>query len=326
MAYVEKRGEKWRVQVRVKCHRPISKTFTKKVLADRWAKETELALETAAVAKADPDLGELAQRYISEVLPLKPHGRTKYETIRFLAKRLAGVKLSELSPAWLLQYAKDRAVSPATLAQDIIFLGLVLEAADVIWELQVDLQGFQRGRTALAKHGLTGKPMERDRRVTDGELAAVLSHVETVFPMRDLIDFALASAMRVSEQMGLRWADLDRQTKTIIIRDRKHPRVKLGNHQRVPLLGKAWDVVSALRPAGEVIFPYKTNSVTAAFHRAVVRAGIDDLRWHDLRHEAISRMFESGKYGIPEVSLVSGHRSWEQLRRYTAINAESLHR
>lgn len=327
MAYVERRGDKWRVQVRVKGHPPVSKTFAKKVLADRWGRETELALASAP-ATVDPDVGKLAQRYLEEVLPLKPSGRTKRETIKFLAKRLAGVPLSTITPAWLLQYAQERKVAPSTLIQDVIFLGLVLETAEVLWEMPVDLASFKRGRATLSKHGLIAKSNERDRRVSDDEIEVLLKHARTKLPLRDLIAFSLASAMRVSEQMNLRWDDLDRANKTILIRDRKHPRVKLGNNQRVPLLGQAWEVIAKRKRAGDEVrvFPYKTDSVTAAFHRATVRAGIEDLRWHDLRHEAISRLFESRKYDIPEVALVSGHRSWEQLKRYTQIGAETLHR
>src|SRR5262249_14571275 len=66
------------------------------------------------------------------------------------------------------------------------------------------------------------------------------------------------------------------------------------------------------------IFPYSTDAISAAFTRACKILGIEDLRFHDLRHEGISRLFEMGRT-IPQVAAVSGHRSWTSLKRYTHI-------
>lgn len=323
MAYFEKRGNSWRVQIRQKGGITLNKTFSKRVLAERWAKEQELAIEARPWTQDDPDAGLLCDRYLKDVIPLKPCGKTKKETIKFLSKRLSGVRFSEITPTWLLDYAKDRKVSPATLSQDVIFMGVVFEAAEVLWGMKVDLSAFSRGRKALAKHGLTAKSNERDRRVTDEEISLLLEHAETAFPMADLIAFAIDSTMRLSEQMNLRATDIDHDARTVLIRDRKHPRKKIGNDQIVPLLGRTYEIVR--RSKTQQVFPYNGSSVSTAFHRAVVRAGIEDLRWHDLRHEGISRLFEAG-YSIPEVALVSGHQSWEQLKRYTQIKAASLHK
>lgn len=325
MATIRKRGEGWQVQVRKKGQPLITKTFSKKVLAERWAKEIELSIEQQTFKSDDPDIGQLANRYLKEVLPLKPSGRTKKLTIEFLSRRMKNVKLSEITPGWLLDYAAERNVSPATLSQDIIFLGCILDAADVLWGLKVDLDAFRRGRMALAKHGMTGKAVERDRRVSDTEIEVILAHVRSRLPMRDLIEFSVASTMRLSEQMGLRWDDLNTDKKTVLIRDRKHPLSKIGNNQEVPLLGRAWEIVSKKTKLGTYIFPYNHKSVATAFQRAVRVGKLDDIRWHDLRHEGISRLFESGKFQIPEVALISGHRDWKMLSRYTQIAASSLH-
>ena len=120
------------------------------------------------------------------------------------------------------------------------------------------------------------------------------------------------------------WDDLDREKKLLTIRDRKHPRKKMGNHQTIPLLGQSYEIAVRQMKWKPEIFPYDPNSISAAFHRAVVRAGITDLRWHDLRHEGISRLFEAG-LSIERVALVSGHADWSVLRRYTHLKPESLH-
>jgi len=72
------------------------------------------------------------------------------------------------------------------------------------------------------------------------------------------------------------------------------------------------------------IFPYKTLSISSAFTKACQQLGIDDLRYHDLRHEGTSRLFEWG-YQIPEVALCTGHKDWKMLTRYTQLQAKDLH-
>ncbi len=177
----------------------------------------------------------------------------------------------------------------------------------------------------LKTYGLIGKSNERDRRTTDDELALIISHIQSDLPMEAMIQFSVDSAMRISELTSIRWDDLNLTDRTVLIRNRKHPRVKIGNNQIVPLLGRCLDVINSQPRVDSRIFPYKTNSIGTAFHRACVKAGVVDLRWHDLRHEGISRLFEKG-YLIHEVALVSGHRSWDQLKRYTTLRAKDLHR
>lgn len=325
MASITKRGDKWRVQVRRRGHKPIYQTFTKKALAERWAREMESEVEAGKFVANDPDFGVLVQRYIDEVLPLKPMQRSHVGTMRRLRRQVAGVPVSSLSPQWMLEFAQQQDVEPSTRAQLLIFLALVLRTADTFWEVRPDWDAWKRGRSMLLSYGLIGRSTERTRRVTDEEIAAVLEEMRSSLPMDDLITFAVDSCMRLGEVVRVKWADLDREKRTLTIRDRKHPRRKLGNHQTIPLLGRAFDVVTRqIRQAPE-IFPYDAGSVSAAWHRAVVRTGLKDLRWHDLRHEGVCRLFEKG-YEIQEVALVSGHADWNMLRRYTHLKPESLHR
>jgi integrase len=117
----------------------------------------------------------------------------------------------------------------------------------------------------------------------------------------------------------------------VIVRDRKDPRRKDGNHQRVPLLRvddlDAWAILEDQRYVSgnsERIFPYNSRSVGTAFRRACRELKILDLHFHDLRHEAASRLFEAG-FTIEQVALVTGHRDWKMLRRYTHLRPENLH-
>lgn len=143
--------------------------------------------------------------------------------------------------------------------------------------------------------------------------------------MRDIIQFAVATAMRLDEIMRLRWEDLNKDHKTITIRDRKHPNQKEGNDQEVPLLGDSFDIAMRQPDTHTRIFPCNGNTISSIFPPACQALGIVDLRFHDMRHEGVSRLFERG-FRIEQVSLVSGHRDWKMLQRYTQLKAVDLHR
>lgn len=137
--------------------------------------------------------------------------------------------------------------------------------------------------------------------------------------------------MRQEEICRLLWEDIDAENRTIVVRDRKDPRFKSGNHQRVPLLDKtgfdAWAILAeqkACTSRSSRVFPYNSKSVSAAFTTACHDLKIKDLRFHDLRHEATTRLFEAG-FGIEQVALVTGHKDWKMLKRYTNLRPEQLH-
>lgn len=131
--------------------------------------------------------------------------------------------------------------------------------------------------------------------------------------------------MRIGEVCKLKWIDLNEQHKTIIVRDRKDPRKKEGNHMIAPLLGGSFDIVMKQDKTNELIFPYNSRSVIAGFQRVRNELGIEDLRYHDLRREGASRLFEQG-YSIEEVAQVTGHRNLNILWQvYTQLFPHILH-
>ena len=150
--------------------------------------------------------------------------------------------------------------------------------------------------------------------------------------MSRIIKFAIATAMRQEEICRVTWGDLNARTKMLIIRDRKDPREKKGNDGRIPLLAvSGYDAAAlveeqrALRANDDDrIFPYNHKSAGSAFTRACRDLEIEDLHFHDLRHEGTSRLFEAG-FAIEQVSLVTGHKDWKMLRRYTHLKPEALH-
>jgi integrase len=99
----------------------------------------------------------------------------------------------------------------------------------------------------------------------------------------------------------------------------------MGNHQTVPLLEDAMAIVKRQSRDGDLIFPFKEGTFSSIFPRACKALGIDDLRFHDLRHEGASRLFEKG-YQIHEVAMFTGHADWSMLKRYTQLKAATLRR
>ena len=124
--------------------------------------------------------------------------------------------------------------------------------------------------------------------------------------------------MRRSEILNFRWVDIDLDSGFAFLSDTKN-----GEDRRVPLTKTARDVLSRLPRHDERVFSISANCVRLAWERTRNKAGISDLRFHDLRHEAVSRFFEMGM-SVPEVALISGHKDVRQLFRYTHLNPTNL--
>lgn len=343
MANVQKRGSKWRVQVRRNGH-VLSRTFHRKSDADAWARDTEHAIDkeidpaTRRVSRKET-FASLIDLHIEDLQSVgKPLRRSKHHVLERLRTEIGATALANLTRERLILYGRARAkagAGPATLAVDISFIGTILTHASAVHGVAVNVQAVQLARVALRQLGLIGAPMSRDRRVSEDELAALFAHFDSnlraTIPMTRIVQFAIATAMRIDEIFRIQWATLDAQTRTILVPDRKDPRRKDGNHQRVPLLAAtgydAWALLEAqraLRLNGAACFPYNPKSAGTAFQRACKSLGIVDLHFHDLRHEATSRLFEAG-LTIEQVPLVTGHKDWKMLKRYTQLRPEGLH-
>ena len=332
MASITPRGNKWRVFIRRKGSRSITKTFNTKAAAERWAKNTERSIAEGKVQGTDATLADVITWYIDETDEIKPLGRTKRSVLELLRRSELGARrCADLPADVIVDYAKRRAksVTASTLNQDIIYLRGILQTAKHLYGIAVDLNALESATAHLRRHSLIGKSNERDRRPTDVEIDLIKQHwakmTRQKIPMSDILDFAIATCMRLSEITRIKWADLDTVRRTVVIRDRKHPNQKVGNDQEVPLLYGSFDIVMRQPKTSDRIFPYKSESASASFERAVDATGIVDLRFHDMRHEGISRMFEDG-YSIMEVAKVSGHRDVNMLRRYVQLDAADLHR
>jgi integrase len=137
-------------------------------------------------------------------------------------------------------------------------------------------------------------------------------------PMHRIIAFAIFSTRRQEEIIRIAWKDLDKEGRRVLVRDMKNPGQKIGNDVWCDLQEEALAIVEAMPRVAEQIFPYSTDAIGASFTRACKLLGIEDLRFHDLRHDGVSRLFELG-LNIPRVASNSGHRSWTSLKRYTHL-------
>jgi len=239
----------------------------------------------------------------------------------------------------LIRFGRDRAAQgagPVTVSMDIGVIKLVISHAAAVHGLRVSMEQVDLARIALKRLGLVGKSDERNRRPTEYELQKLFEHFDGLrqpsVPMSRVIRFAIATAMRQEEIFRATWDDYNPRTKMLLIRDRKDPREKKGNHQRIPLLDiSGYDAVALIEEqrairnnADDRIFPHNHRSAGTAFTRACAMLGIVDLHFHDLRHEGTSRLFEA-ELQIQHAALVTGHKDWKMLQRYTHLQPESLH-
>jgi integrase len=139
-------------------------------------------------------------------------------------------------------------------------------------------------------------------------------------PIAHIIRFALETGMRRGELAAMRWEHADLKSLVLLV-----PATKTGEPRRVPMSGRAMAVLNALprHLGGKVWGQIHDASVSRAFARACRRAGIKDLRFHDLRHEATSRFSEKGLNPM-QVAAITGHKTLQMLKRYTHLRAEDL--
>jgi len=337
MASIRKREGSWVAEVRRTGHKSVSRSFPTKSLASEWARKVESEMD-ASLYRDNRSLnsitfGDLVDRYTKEIGAIRPFGKNKAAVLKMLNAALGTVPLSSLNADRLGKYVDQRREGGAggvTVSIDLTYIGGILKTASAIWKMPVDQMAVSDARARLAHLGVSTKSRERTRRPTTAEIDMLCEHFRAKgsrqrVPMPDIIQFAVATAMRLGEIINLKWADLNEADRTVIIRNRKHPTEKAGNDQEVPLLGNAFDIVKRQAEKSDRIFPVTEGTVSSIFPRACQALQIEDLKFHDLRHEGVSRLFEQG-YTIEQVALVSGHRDWKMLARYTQIRAKDLHR
>jgi integrase len=313
-----------------------AKTFTSAREARSWAAYREAELDKPGVLedlkRPASTLADAIDRYTSEKRSI---GRTKEQVLRSIKDyQIAKMNCAAIRSADIVAFADELATGdrkPQTIGNYISHLAAIFRDAKPLWGIPLDYAEMQAAQRVLSRMEKTSKSTKRDRRPTLPELDLILSHFEErqkraphSVPMVRIIIFALFSSRRLEEITRITWADLDEEHSRILVRDMKHPGQKAGNDVYVDLPPEAMRVIKRQRQEGKnrpEIFPYSTDAIGAAFTRACKVLGIEDLHFHDMRHEAVSRLFELGN-SIPHVAAVSGHRSWASLQRYTQIRSK----
>ena len=337
----------WQARVIRKGFPTRSKTFRGKKEAEQWARSIESEMDKGVWrdhSRAETTtVADMLARYEREVLPDKKGRQGTESLIKILTEsELGRMPLAALSPEAVATYRDHRlqtiskktgkAVSPQTVRHALSLLSRVVNLAMKEWGIPL-----AHGNPCV-QIKMPAQAKSRDRRLVDDEeekLLATCAEARNAW-LRPVVIFAIETAMRAGEilekwelnkktgsqekkSIGRQWADVDLKKRTAHL-----PQTKNGEARTVPLSSRAVATLEALpRNLDGRVFGTTYEGVHQAFVRACRRAAIDDLRFHDLRHEATSRLFEKG-FNPMEVSAITGHKTLQMLKRYTHLRAEDL--
>lgn len=305
-------------------------TFDREAAAKAWVKrkEAELAKEGGieAARKVSGTLRDTIDRYL--LLSRKEIGRTKSQVLETIkGHEIAEMDIASITSADVVEWARwlGEGRQPQTVQNYLSHLSAVFSVARAAWGHDVD-RNVMKDASDTARHfGVTAKSAKRDRRPTVDEINRLMLHFEdrskrrNAMPMHRVIAFALFSTRRQEEITRIEWADLE--PGRVLVRDMKNPGEKAGNNVWCNLVPEAEAIARAMPKTAPQIFPFDSKTISANFTRACHLLGIDDLRFHDLRHEGASRLFEMS-WTIPRVAEVTGHRSWQSLQRYSHLRQD----
>lgn len=342
MASIRKRGEKWQARVQMRGMPPLSKTFTSKADAVRWSRKTEIELERGEfVRRVTEDrhlLHDALERYCQEITPSKKGATVEVYRIAVLKRSpLAKQALATIRSPDIARYRDQRGkeVSANTVKNELNTLSAVFEVCRLEWGINVPnpVRGLKRPKA----------PKGRERRLHPSEEERLLAACKKsrAWYLYGAVIVAIETGMRLGELAGLMWERIDLQQQIAHLADTKN-----GSARSVPLSTRALQALNALpRSLTGKVFPVHVDTIKQAFRSAVARgrkayereladAGavhdtsklppiLTDLRFHDLRHEAVSRLFERG-FNPMEVAAISGHKTLAMLKRYTHLRAEDL--
>lgn len=351
MATIRKHRDKFQVRIRRRDSSPVTRSFATYADAKEWATLQERKADRGELGPDRKELervtlSKLVERYRDEIVPTKKGGEVEAIVLKaFLRHPICKKRLSDLSTADFATYRDERLkrVSAQTLKRQLAPLSNMFALASTEWGIPIRVN-------PLAELSLKAKENRRERRLQAGEhdkLIAALA--KTLNPyVSPIVKLALATGMRRGEILALRMRDIDLSRQTLIVREAKN-----GHSRVIPLVPEAIEALRqaiahremtgakqlraqkadtkaqkaservAKAPDADRLFPTSPLALRLAWVRVTKRANLDDLHFHDLRHEAISRLFELG-LTVPEVASISGHRTMSQLMRYAHANAHSV--
>ncbi|WP_457938823.1 site-specific integrase [Mesorhizobium sp. 10J20-29] len=320
MATIRKRGTNWQVQIRRQNMPPVTRTFLKKSDATEWARFWETKADRNELPENTRNLnhislGELVQRYLEEIVPTKKGAVNETIVLNaFMRDPICQKKLSVLATSDFAAYRDGRleTVAAKSVARWLSPLSNMFRIARVEWGLPLS--------NPLADLRLITTDRKRHRRLRTGELDRLLFAIKKSRNryVKPIILFAIETAMRRGEILAMQWSQVDFERRSVAI-----PEAKNGHSRAIPLTLTARDMLLELDRSHLKVFPLTPVALRLAWDRLTTRAGLVDLHFHDLRHEAISRFFEMG-LTVPEVASISGHRDIRMLLRYAHADTSRL--
>lgn len=328
-----------------------SRTFSKKSLATEWIKrlESEIERDPDSIfnpkAKKKLTLAKMIIRYLDEIDDFE---RSKLSALNQVAKSELGEKdVYTLTRQDFSDYAIARrkgdqdklGVSPSTALKDFSHIAAVLNHADLVWgeKLENTLQEYNYSLKGLKRARIVTKSKIRDRLPTAEELQLLTTHfykswrrIRSAMPMHLIMWFSIYTGRREGEICRMLLSDYDSFNQQWKIRDVKNPEGSAGNHKFAHLEPLAIDMIDeffkpevrnrilSLEHDDKYLIPVNPATVSTYFTRACDMCGIEDLRFHDLRHEAASRYAEDG-FTIPQLQTITLHDSWSSLKRYVNL-------
>ncbi len=321
MATFRKRGPyQWEARIRKKGYPTTCKTFETKADAEAWAKDVETQMNKSLfVSNKEAEqytLHECLDRYIEEYIPKLKHPKREEDRARALQHRtIAHRVMATIRPKDIADFRKEReaeGVSGNTIRLDFALLSRLFNYARSDW----GMESLQNPVALAAKP----KPAKgRDRRLEEGEEEKLLKAAEPPFDV--IIRFALETAMRREEIARLEWKHVNLKSRSVYL-----PETKNSEARTVPLSSAAVDILINLpRTEGEErVFGLTSDQITDTMKKVRAKAKLEDIRFHDLRHEATSRFFENTDLDVMEVKAITGHKTLQMLSRYTHLRTAWL--
>ncbi len=323
----------WQAIVRRRGRPQESKTFAARRDAEAWARKIESEIDRGVYqSAADAErmtLGEMITRFEAEYAPHHYRLRSdEKEAWRFQCQRLrealGDYSLASIDQRRVAQYRDERlagtadrpAVSASTVRKELYLLSKILGFA----EREAGITLPRGNPVAKIRKPADGKA--RERRLTADEWRRLMDECKTSRSpyLLPAVQLAVETAMRQGELLGLKWGQVDLDRRIALLGDTKN-----GEARAVPLSSAALAVLRALpRSIHGQVLPAERLTIYHAFRAAVLRAGISDFTFHDVRHESLSRLAERGDFSVLEMAAISGHKTLSMLKRYTHLQAEKL--
>ncbi|MEF2230256.1 MAG: site-specific integrase [Pseudodesulfovibrio sp.] len=326
MATIRKRGQKWEVRIRKKGQSTQSKSFKYKADAAAWIQEIETEMNKGQfVSRKEAEsttLKEALDRFIEEYIPRLKMAANETRRAKAIQKReiasklMAAIRTKDIAD--LIKERESDGVKPNTIRLDLAILSRLFEVAATDWGMESLINPVKRARKPKPAGGRTRRLQPAPSKDEKSEEERLLDACAKNF--KPVVQFAIETAMRRSEIASLEWNNIDLKRKTAYLRDTKNK-----SERTVPLSPTAIEILKSIpRNISGPVFGMSENAITIAMRRARAEAGIEDLTFHDLRHEATSRFFENTDLDLLEIAEITGHKNLQMLKRYTHLRAERL--